>query len=90
VNDKDDGTRTRTVSGTTFSGQSYSGESVARKTDSGYSTQGQFTGADGKTTNRSVNAIVDKNAGTITKNISTTPEGGQTTTKTVVRPIHKH
>jgi hypothetical protein len=90
VNDKDAGTRTRTVNGTTFNGESYSGESVAHKTDTGYSAQGQFTGVDGKTTDRSVDAVVDKNAGTITKNISTTPDGGQTTTKTVVKPLPKH
>ena len=90
VNNKVDGTRSRTVSGTTFEGKTYSGESVAHKTDNGFASEGQFTGPDGKTTSRSVTAVVDKSAGTVTKDISVTPEGGETTTKTVVTDIHHH
>ena len=87
VRDKELGTRTRTVTGTNFEGGNYSGESVAHKTDAGYSAQGHLTKADGTTTARDVNAVVDKAAGTVTKTISVTPEGGETTTTTKVVPI---
>jgi hypothetical protein len=89
VIDKEAGTRTRTMTGTNFKGEVISGQSLAHKTENGFTNEGQFTGADGKVTTRSVNAVVDKTAGTVTKNISVTPEGGETITKTVVTDLHK-
>ncbi len=90
VDEKEAGTRTRNLSGTTFEGKSYTGQSVAQKTDAGYSAQGQLTTSDGKVIDRSVNAQVDKAANTVTKDISVTPAGGETKTKTVVRPLKRN
>lgn len=87
---KEEGLRSATTSGTTFDGKTYTGESTAHKTESGYVSQGQLTTSDGKVVNRSVNATVDKDAGTVTKEISVTPQGGETKTKTVVRPLKGH
>jgi hypothetical protein len=83
INNKEEGTRTHTVVGTTFEGKAYSGESVVQKTDNGFTTEQHFTGPDGKTMSRSVTGVVDKDAGTVTKNISLT-EDGETSTRVVV------
>lgn len=85
-----EGSRVTSTSGITFDGKSYSGESTAHKTDTGYVSRGQFTTSDGKVINRSVNATVDKQAGTVTEEVSVTPQGGETKTKTVVRPLKRH
>jgi hypothetical protein len=90
VANKEAGTRTRNLSGTTFEGKSYAGQSTAQKTDEGYSAQGQLTTSGGKVIDRSVNAQVDKAANTVTKDISVTPTGGETKTKTVVRPLKRN
>lgn len=90
VNNKEAGTRTRSVSGTTFEGKSYAGQSTAQKTDTGYSAQGQLTTSDGKVIDRTVNAQVDKAANTVTKDISVTPVGGETKTKHVVHPLKRN
>lgn len=84
------GTRTRNLSGTTFDGKSYTGQSTAQKTDVGYSAQGQLTTSDGKVIDRSVNAQLDKAASTVTKDISVTPTGGETKTRSVVRPLKRN
>ncbi len=88
--DKDAGTRTRTTSGSTFEGKTYNGENVSRKTDTGYTSQGHFTNSEGKVVDRSVDATINKDANTVTKQISVTPEGGETQTTTRVRPLKKH
>ncbi len=90
VGNKEAGTRTRNLSGTTFEGKSYAGQSTAQKTDAGYSAQGQLTTSDGKVVDRSVNAQVDKAANTVTKDISVTPVGGETKTRSVVRPLKRN
>ena len=90
VANKEAGTRTRNLSGTTFDGKSYAGQSTAQKTDAGYRAQGQLTTSGGKVIDRSVNAQVDKAANTVTKDISVTPAGGETKTKTVVRPLKRN
>ena len=90
VVNKAEGSRTRSTSGTTFDGTTYTSESTAHKTENGYVSQGQLTTSDGKVVNRSVNATVDKEAGTVTKEISVTPQGGETKTKTLVRPLKGH
>lgn len=90
VNNKEVGTRTRHVSGTTFDGKSYMGQSTAQKTDTGYGAQGQLTTSGGKVIDRSVSAQVDKAANTVTKDISVTPVGGETKTKSVVRPLKRN
>jgi hypothetical protein len=89
VTDKVEGTRTKTISGTTFEGKTYSGQATAHKTETGYASQGQITTSDGKVIDRSVNATVDKAANTVTKDISVTPQGGETKTHTVVHPLKK-
>jgi len=83
-NDKDAGTRTRTVEGTNFSGGSYSGQAVTQKTDDGFSRESSFTNAQGKTISKSMDVAVDKEAGTVTKNISVTHPNGEVSTKTQV------
>jgi hypothetical protein len=87
VTDKTTGSRTKTISGTTFEGKTYSGETITHKTDAGYNSQGQVTTSNGKVVDRSVNATVDRTANTVTKDISVTPEGGDTKMRTVVRPL---
>lgn len=89
VRDKEAGKSTRTTTGTTFEGKAYSGENVTRKTDSGYTSQGHFTNSDGKVVDRSVDATIDKDANTVTKHISVTPEGGGTKTTTRTHPLRK-
>jgi hypothetical protein len=90
VVNKAEGTRSATISGTTFEGKTYTGQNTAHKTDTGYVAQGHFTNSDGKVIDRSVNATVDKSAGTVTKEIAVTPQGGETKTKTVVRPLKRN
>ena len=90
VDNKENGTHTRSVTGTNFKGESYSDESTYRKTADGYNRETQRIDVDGKKVTRSESSIVDKTAGTVTKTISTTPDGGETTTKTVVKNIQKH
>lgn len=90
VGNKEAGTRTRNLSGSTFDGKSYAGQSTAQKTDAGYSAQGQLTTSGGKVIDRSVNAQVDKTANTVTKDISVTPVGGETKTRSVVRPLKRN
>ncbi len=82
--DKEAGTRTRIVEGTNFSGGNYSGQSVTQKTDDGISRESTFTNAQGKTISKSMDLAVDKEAGTVTKNISVTHPNGEVTTKTQV------
>jgi|GEM_PF-879892 len=89
TSNKTDGTRTTKTSGTTFDGKSYSGETVSHKTATGYTSQGHMITANGKVVDRSVNATIDKNANTITKEISETPQNGETKTRTVVHPLKK-
>lgn len=89
VTNKAEGSRTKTISGTTFEGKTYSGTTTAHKTDSGYTSQGQITTSDSKVVNRSVYATVDKAANTVTKDISVTPQGGETKTRTVVHPLKR-
>jgi len=89
VRDKAEGTSTKTVSGTTFEGKRYSGQTTRYKTDTGYTSQGEMTTPDGKVIDRSVNATVDKTTNTVTKDISVTPQGGETKTRRVVHPLKK-
>lgn len=87
INDKETKTRTRTVTGTNYNGGEYSGQRVTQKTEDGYTRDATFTNSQGKTTTRSVDAVVDKDAGTVTKNISVTNPEGETKEKVVVRPL---
>jgi hypothetical protein len=87
VNDKENKTRTRTVTGTNYNGGQYSGQRVTQKTENGYTRDATFTNSQGKTTTRSVDAVVDKDARTVTKNISVTSPEGETKTKVVVKPL---
>jgi hypothetical protein len=87
VNDKETKTRTRTVTGTNYNGGQYSGQRVTQKTDDGYTRDATRTNSKGETTTRSVDAKIDKEAGTVTKNISVTTPEGETKDKVVVRPL---
>lgn len=90
VVDKETGSRTANLSGSTFEGKTYTGQSTSHKTDTGYVSQGQITTSEGKVVDRSVNATVDKNANTVSKDISVTPQGGETKTRTVVHPLKRN
>lgn len=87
VNDKDTGVRIREVSGTHFNGDSYSGQRVSQKTEDGFTRDSTLTNNQGKTASRHVDAVVDKEAGTVTKNISVTRPNGETTNKTLVKTV---
>lgn len=87
--DKDAGTRTREISGTHFNGTNYSGQSVTQKTETGFTHDANYTNSQGKTASRHVDAEVDKDEGTITKNISVTKPNGETTSKTVVKTVER-
>ena len=89
VANKEAGTRTRQVSGTTFEGKSYFGQSTAQKTDNGYTSVGQLTTANGKVIDRSVNAQIDREAHAVAKEISVTPANGETKTRSVVHPFKR-
>lgn len=86
---KEAGTRTKSVSGTTFDGKHYSGENTKQKTDSGYTAEGHFEHSDGKSIDRSVTATVDKEANSVSKEISVTAQGEETKTRSVVRPLKR-
>lgn len=80
VNDKDAGVRTRTMTGTTFDGKTVSGQSVTTRTDDGFTRQDSFTGPNGQTSTRQVDVSRDAEAGTVTKNVTTTNPKGETHT----------
>lgn len=84
TSDNDAGTRTRIVEGTDFSGGNYSGQSVTQKTEEGFSRESSFTNAQGDTIRKSMDVVVDREAGTVTKNITVTHPNGEVTTKTNV------
>lgn len=87
--DKEAGTRTREISGTHFNGTSYSGESVTQRTETGYTRDSTYVNSQGKTVTRHMDADIDKEAGTVTKNISVTKPNGETTNKTVVKTVQR-
>jgi hypothetical protein len=90
VVDKADGSHTANISGSTFEGKTYTGQSATHKTDTGYVSQGQIITPDGKVVDRSVNASVDKSTNTVTKDISVTPQGSETKTRTLVRTLKQN
>jgi hypothetical protein len=75
------------MSGTNFNGESYSGQSTTRKTDTVFTRDATFTNTQGKTVSRHVDAVVNKDEGTVTKNISVIKPNGEATSKTVVKTI---
>jgi len=87
INDKETKTRTQTVNGTHYNGEQYTSKRVTQKTEDGYTSDAIFTNSQGKTTTRSVAAVVNKEAGTVTQNISVTNAEGETKDKVVVRPL---
>lgn len=84
VNDRENQTRTREMTGTRLNGDTYSGQQVTVRTENGYQQTGTRTNANGETATRQVDATVDQEAQTLTKNISVTGFDGETKTKTVV------
>lgn len=77
VNDKETGTRTRTVEGSTFDGDAFGHQNTIQKTDNGFVKNSSFTTPEGKTGSKEVVGVIDKEAGTFTKNITiNTPNGG--------------
>jgi hypothetical protein len=89
-NDAATKTRTRDVSGTTYSGKSYSGEAVTQKTADGYTRDSSRTGPNGKTGTREVDASFDKENHTVTKEITSTAPNGQSRTETITKQYGKN
>lgn len=87
--DSETKTRTRTVEGTTFQGKAYTGSSTTQRTEDGYVHTGTQVGPNGGTRTREVEAVVDRDSGTVTKDISVTGPNGETRSTTVVRH-HEH
>lgn len=85
VNDKEAGTHTRTMTGTTFEGKPISGQSVTTKTDTGFTREGTFTGPNGQTRTREVEVSTESN--TVTKTSTTTNPNGKTETHTSTHVI---
>jgi len=85
VNDKEAGTHTRTMTGTTFDGKTVSGQSVTTKTDTGFTRQGSFTGPNGQTSTREME--VNKEGNTVSKTVTTTNPNGKTETHTSTHTI---
>ena len=83
--DRDTQTRTRTVEGERFDGGTYSSSDVMQRTDTGFTRDSSRTNSEGVTVSRSVVATVDKEAGTMHKEITVVDKNGETHTKTVDR-----
>lgn len=78
VNDKETGTRTRTVEGSTFDGDAFGHQNTIQKTDNGFVKNSSFTTPEGKTGSKEVVGVIDKEAGTFTKNITINTPNGDT------------
>lgn len=87
--DAETGTYTKSVNGTRMNGDTYSGERVTQKTDDGYTRSSTRTNASGETASKQVSAVVDRENGTLTKNISATGFNGETHSTTVVKTYSK-
>lgn len=89
VNDKEAGIHTRTMSGTTFDGKIFSANSTTKKTDEGFSRESSFTNPEGKTGSRSTVAVIDKQAGTMTKTSTINTPNGETKQHSVTHQINQ-
>lgn len=89
VNDTAKGTHTRIETGTTFEGKNYSRQSSTQKTDNGYIRKSQFVSPEGLVGSKEVQAVVDKQAGTVTKNITVRTPEGETKQHSEVHQWHK-
>jgi len=87
---RSDGARTLDVEGTTFRGKSYSGSSTLQKTDSGYERDTQINGPQGGTRNVSANVVVDRETGSVTKQVDVQRANGETTARSSVRTYTQH
>lgn len=85
VHDKEAGTRTRTMTGTTFDGKPVSGQSVTTRTEDGFTRQDSFTGPNGQTRTREMDVSRDGN--TVTKTVTTTNPQGQTQTHSTTHQV---
>ena len=88
VNDKETGTHTRTMSGTTFDGKSYSNTSTSQKTEDGFNRSHSFTTPDGKTGSKQVTGVVDKEAGTVTKTTTINTPNGESKQHSVTHQLN--
>src|SRR3990167_817141 len=87
--DAEAGTYSKSINGTRMNGDTYSGERVTQKTDDGYNRSSTRTNASGDTASKQVSAVVDRENGTLTKNISATGFNGETHSATVVKTYSK-
>ena len=88
--DPESRTRTREITGTRRNGNEYSARHEIQRTDSGFTRQSQHNFSDGTSTSRTVNAFIDKDANTITKNIAVTNRMGETRSRTVEKTYTRH
>lgn len=87
--DAEAGTYTKSINGTRLNGDTYSGERVTQKTDDGFTRSSTRTNASGETASKQMSVEVDKENGTLTKNISATGFNGETHSVTVVKTYSK-
>lgn len=82
--DPEAGVISHSVTGSTINGRSYSGESLFERTDDGFSGESSMTGERGETRTRSVDASVNKEAGSMTKTVNISGPNAQASTTTTV------
>lgn len=84
-----EGERTRVIEGTNFRGEAYAGSSTAERTEDGYVRQTLIQGPDGKTRSAQADVVVDKEAGTVTKEVNIERANGEQASRTTVRTYNK-
>jgi len=84
IRDGEAQTSTRIVNGTRLNGSTYSGETIRQRTDHGFVQNSTRINADGDTATRSKEVIVDREAGTISKQIEYVNFSGDSGSKAIV------
>lgn len=87
INDRENQTRTKEVSGTRLNGDSYSGVKTTTRTDTGFEQAASRTNAQGQTATSNKTVTIDKDAGLATSVRTVTDFNGETHTisKTIER-----
>ncbi|GAB1258850.1 hypothetical protein NBRC116494_33520 [Aurantivibrio plasticivorans] len=83
--DQESQTRTRTTEGERFDGSTYSSSDVMQRSEDGFTRESTRTNAEGVTTSRNVVATIDKEAGTLHKEITVVDKDGETHTRVIDR-----
>lgn len=80
-----EGAHNKTVVNTGFNGQTSTRNTNTVRTENGAASQTTFTKANGEVYQRATDVVVDKEAGTMSKNIAFTDANGEVKTRTVTR-----